>query len=125
MKAFGIRLLVALVLNAIALWIASLLLDQMTINGIGFVVAVIIFSVVQAAALPIARAMMKEYASRLAFLVSLIVTFLALLAADVFSRGISIEGIGTWILATLIVWLAGIVLEFVSRAVIPKEAAAS
>ncbi len=125
MKGFGIRLAVAVVLDAVALWIASLLLDDMSINGISFIFAVVIFSVVQAASLPVARAMMKEYASRLAFLVSLIVTFVALLLADLLSDGLSIEGTLTWIWATLIVWAAGIVLELVTSRFMPAETAAA
>jgi hypothetical protein len=45
--------------------------------------------------------------------VALISTFVALVITDVFSDGVSISGIGTWIGATVIVWLGALLAVFV------------
>jgi hypothetical protein len=45
--------------------------------------------------------------------VSLIATLVALLVTDVISEGLSISGIGTWIAATVIVWLGSLIAVFV------------
>jgi uncharacterized membrane protein YvlD (DUF360 family) len=58
--------------------------------------------------------MVTEHAERLRIFTSLVTTFLALLITDLLSDGLSIEGAGTWLLATVIVWLgtllAGVIL---------------
>ena len=45
--------------------------------------------------------------------VALISTFVALLVTDVFSDGVSISGIGTWIGATVVVWLGALLAVFI------------
>jgi uncharacterized membrane protein YvlD (DUF360 family) len=45
--------------------------------------------------------------------VALIATFVALLITDVLSDGLDIEGVGTWIAATVIVWLASLLAAFI------------
>jgi uncharacterized membrane protein YvlD (DUF360 family) len=45
--------------------------------------------------------------------VSLIATFVALLVTDLLSDGLSIEGVGTWIAATAIVWVASLLAAFI------------
>lgn len=57
--------------------------------------------------------LVRTYAIALAGLASLLATFVALLVTDLVSDGLDIEGIGTWIGATLIVWLATMLVSFV------------
>ena len=45
--------------------------------------------------------------------VALISTFVALLVTDLVSDGLSISGIGTWIGATVVVWLASLLAVFI------------
>ena len=45
--------------------------------------------------------------------VALISTFVALVITDLFTDGLDISGIGTWIAATVIVWLASLVAVFI------------
>jgi hypothetical protein len=45
--------------------------------------------------------------------VALISTFVALLITDLFTDGLSISGIGTWIGATVVVWLASLLAVFI------------
>lgn len=113
-----IRLLASAVLHLIANTIgligASLLLSGFSITGVGFVVAVLIFTVTEVVAGPlIAKIALKNMPSLLGG-IALVTTFVGLLVTDIFSSGLSISGLSTWILATLIVWLcallAGVIL---------------
>jgi hypothetical protein len=45
--------------------------------------------------------------------VALIATFVSLLITDLVSDGLNIEGVGTWIAATVIVWLAALIAAFI------------
>ena len=45
--------------------------------------------------------------------VALIATLVALIVTDLVSDGLSISGIGTWIAATVIVWIAALLAAFV------------
>ena len=45
--------------------------------------------------------------------VALIATLVALIVTDLLSDGLDIEGVGTWIAATVIVWLAALLAAFI------------
>ena len=58
--------------------------------------------------------------------VALIATFVALLVTDVLSDGLDIEGAGTWVLATLIVWVCTMVATLVLHKFFgPRQGAAA
>ena len=100
--------------NAIGLFVASLLLDGVHLDVGGFLIALIIFTVAEVLIEPIIEKLFTQHAEKLRVLTALVTTFLALLVTDVISDGLDIEGAGTWILATVIVWLgtllAGVIL---------------
>jgi hypothetical protein len=116
MKSLAIRVGVALGVNAIALLVAAALLDRMSVGTATFVIAVIIFTAISVVAPVLVRAVVHEWVPVLTGAVSLIATFLGLLVTDILSRGLNIEGFGTWILATLIVWAASLGLMAGARA---------
>jgi uncharacterized membrane protein YvlD (DUF360 family) len=107
------RTLVAVVANAIGLLVAAAVLDGFHLNASGFVLAVIIFTVVFALMQPFLISQMRGRAGRALGGVALIATFLALLITDLISDGLNIEGVGTWIAATVIVWLAAVLAAFI------------
>lgn len=107
------RVLLALVGNALGLWIASLLLDDLNVSGAAFVLAVVVFTVATVVLEPFVRKMASEHASVLESFTTLITTFLALLITDLVSDGLSIAGALTWVLATVIVWLLTLVCKVV------------
>jgi len=111
-----VRTLIALVANAVGLLVAAAVLDGMHMNVSGFVVAVIIFTVASALTQPFLAAQFRRSRSAALGGVSLIATFIALVVTDIFSEGFSINGVSTWIAATVIVWvtalLAGFILPF-------------
>ena len=100
--------------NAIGLFVASLLLDGFHLKVDGFLIALIIFTVAELLIEPLIEKLFTQHAEKLRMLTALVTTFLALLVTDLISDGLNIEGAGTWILATVIVWLgtllAGVIL---------------
>jgi hypothetical protein len=99
-----IRVAIALLGAAIGLIIAGVVLDDMTLDGPAFVLAIIIFVVLTAVLEPLIEKIGDEHVSLIATFSSLITTFLALLITDIVSDGLNITGAVTWVLATLIVW---------------------
>lgn len=108
-----VRVAVALVANAVGLLVAAALLDGMRLDAAGFILALIIFTVVFALMTPFLASQLRNRRSAALGGVSLIATFVALLFTDLLSDGLSIEGIGTWIAATVIVWVASLLAGFI------------
>ncbi len=102
-----ISVAVHLAANLIALWVADLILDDFNITLGGFIVAVLIFTAVEVLVEPLFTKMTLRSASALSGGVALIATFVGLLVTDLISDDVSIEGVTTWIAATVIVWLGG------------------
>ncbi len=109
--------------NAIALWLADLILDDLHIEWSAFIMAVAIFTLVEVLVEPLLTKMALSSMPALRGSVALIATFVGLLVTSLVSDGLDIDGVSTWVLATIIVWLggllAGIILPmiFVKRAV--------
>lgn len=101
-----LRTVLALLGNALGLWIASLVLDDMSISGTAFVLAVVIFTVLTAVLQPLITKTAMQSAPALQGSSALVTTLLALVITDLVSDGLSISGLSTWLLATIIVWLA-------------------
>jgi uncharacterized membrane protein YvlD (DUF360 family) len=108
-----VRLLVVVAANAVGLLVAAALLDGMQLDAAGFILALIIFTVVFALMTPFLASQLRNRRSAALGGVSLIATFVALLFTDLLSDGLSIEGIGTWIAATVIVWVASLLAGFI------------
>lgn len=108
-----VRIAVAVAANAIGLLVAAALLDGVHLNGAAFVLSVVIFTVVFALLHPFLLVQMRR-GRGLAFVgAALLATLIALILADVLSDGLTIEGAGTWIAATVIVWLASLLAAFI------------
>ena len=109
-----IRVGLSLAGNAIGLLVASLLLDKMDVSGAAFLIAVVIFTVLTAVIEPLIAKLTSSKAEALEGASALITTLLALIITALISDGLDISGAGTWILATVIVWIvtliAGVVL---------------
>jgi hypothetical protein len=108
-----LRIGLALAANFIALLIAAVVLDGFRIDEIRFIWAVILFTAVSLATGWLVRRVLREHAPAAVGLAALLTAWLALLVTDLISDNIQIEGLGTWIVATLIVWGATLVLELV------------
>lgn len=107
MIRFIVRTLVGLVANAVGLLVAAALLDGVHVNAGSFVVAVVIFTVVYALMQPFLISQFRRNRAALGG-VALIATLVSLIVTDLVSDGFSIDGVGTWIAATFIVWLGAL-----------------
>ncbi len=109
-----IKVALAIAGNAIGLVVAAWLLDDMSLDAAGFIVAVLIFTVAEVVLQPLIRKIAVKNAEALQGGTALVTTFLALLITELVADGLEIEGAVTWLLATLIVWLitmlAGVIL---------------
>ena len=97
-----VRTLIGLAANAVGLIVAAAVLDGMHMNVGSFFVAVIIFTVVTALLQPFLAAQFRRSAPAALGGVALIATFVSLVVTDLLSDGFSINGVGTWIAATVI-----------------------
>jgi uncharacterized membrane protein YvlD (DUF360 family) len=107
---FLVGLCIYLAAAALGLWVATLVLSGVSITASGFILVIIVFAVLQALFLPFIGAMAdKRDSIFLGGAAGLIATFAALLVTDLITDGLDIKGIGTWIVATLIVWIVGLI----------------
>ncbi len=91
---------------AVGLLVASWVLDDVRVSTSGFLTAVVVFAVVQSVLTPFIAKVARRNAPAFLGGVGLISTLVALLVAAGLTDGLSISGVQTWILATLVVWLA-------------------
>jgi len=108
-----VRTLVAVAANAVGLIVASLVLDGFSINVASFIVAVVIFTIVFAVLTPFLAVQLRRLGNGAMGATALIATLVSLLVTDLISDGFSISGVGTWIAAAVIVWLAALVATFI------------
>lgn len=107
-----VRTVVVLIANAVGLIVAASLLDGMELDAGAFVVAVLIFTVAFALMQPFMAAQLRRSGSAALGGVALIASLLALIITDVLSDGLTIDGLGTWIAAAVIVWVASVLAAF-------------
>lgn len=113
MLRFLVRTGVMMLANAVGLWVASLVLDGMELDAVGFITAVVIFTVALALMTPFLANVFRRNQSAALGGVALIATLVALIITDAISDGVSIEGVGTWVLAAVIVWAASLLAAFI------------
>ncbi|GJF07973.1 membrane protein [Mycolicibacterium cyprinidarum] len=121
MKRFLLRVAVFLGSSAIGLLVADLLVPGVSLPALGFIAAVAIFTVAQAILSPFFLKMASRYASAFLGGIGLVSTFVALLLASLLSNGLSISGIGSWIGATVVVWLVTAVATVVLPLLVLRE----
>ena len=109
MLKFFARTALSLLASALALLVASVLLTGFAINGLAFVVAVCIFTASTTILEPLITRIATQNAPYLLGGIALVTTFVGLLVTTIITDGLSIMGIGTWVMATLITWLATVV----------------
>jgi uncharacterized membrane protein YvlD (DUF360 family) len=113
MIRFLVRTLVMVVANAVGLLVAAAILDKMTVDASGFIIAVVIFTLALALMTPFMASQLRRAGSAALGGVALIATLISLIITDLLSDGFTIEGITTWILAAVIVWAASLLAAFI------------
>lgn len=108
---------IRLAANAIGLIAAAWILDGISLDLGAFIIAVVIFTVVEVIMDPLLTKIAVEKVPALRGGVALVTTILGLIITSLISSGLRISGISTWVLATLIVWLfaliAGLILPLI------------
>jgi hypothetical protein len=105
MVRFLIRVAIFLGTAALGLLVAWILLPGFDIEWAGFLVAMIVFAIAQSLLSPLVSKLAARHAPAVLGGVGLISTFISLLLATVIANGLRIDGLLTWVLATVIVWL--------------------
>ena len=113
MVRFLVRTLVMVLANAVGLAVAAIVLDGMKIDATSFIEAIVIFTVAFALMTPFMANQLRKRQSSALGGVALIATLIALIITDLISDGLTINGIGTWVAATVIVWVASLLAAFI------------
>jgi uncharacterized membrane protein YvlD (DUF360 family) len=108
-----VRLVIAFASNAVGLIVAAAVLDGMSLNVTGFFVAVAVFTVVFALLQPFLISVLRRSPGAVLGGVALIATLASLIITELLTDGLSIRGVGTWIAATVIVWLGSVLAAFI------------
>lgn len=101
-----LRAVVFLGSAAIGLLAAWWLVPGVSLRFSGFLLAVVIFAAAQALLSPLILKIADKYASALIGGIGLLSTLAALILASVLTDGLTIHGLGSWVAATVVVWLA-------------------
>ena len=121
MIRFLITTLVSMAASAIGLIVAAVVLDDMTLNGAAFIIAVVIFTITTAIINPFILKTTMRKAQALMGASSLLTTFVGLVVTSLLSDGLSINGADTWLFATLIVWLATLLAAWIIPIILVKQ----
>lgn len=100
-----IRAAIFLVTAALGLLVAMWILPDVHLSSSGFITAVLVFAIAQSVLSPFIFKMAHRHAPAVIGGIGLVSTFVALLIASLFPGGLVIDGVVTWVLATLIVWI--------------------
>lgn len=128
MVRFFAQSLLTLLGNALGLILAGIILPGFHLDGFGFVMSVIFFTVAYILLSPFVLKMAVTYAPAFRGGIALISTLAVLIITTLFTHGVQISDLSTWIIAPLIIWLttvlAGIILPlFLFKNVLSKKAA--
>jgi hypothetical protein len=122
MKIRLLRVLVYLASAAAGLVLADLLVAGFRISWLdwwGFLVAIVVFAIVQSLATPLATRLAKRHAPLLLGGIGIIATFVSLLVVAVLpSAGVRITTVGAWFLAPLVVWIASALVTWILTVVL-------
>lgn len=109
MIRFLATLLLTVMANAIGLLVASIFLDGFYLNGASFITAVIFFTLVTVILGPFITKVAFKNAPYLMGGIALVTTLVGLILTKAFTNGIRIEGLSTWAVATLIIWIFSVI----------------
>jgi hypothetical protein len=116
---FGIRIATSLVGIAVGIIVSATLLDDFSIDAGGLVVATLLFWIVHIVVQFVAlRVLIRQPSVALAGLLALASTIVALIIVNTIVSGMKVHGASTYVLATLIIWLATAAGDLVGRQMI-------
>lgn len=98
-----------LLANAAGLVVASVLLPGFHIDIVGFIVSVLFFTGVEILFEPFIMKMALKHMPTLRGGIALVTTLFGLLLTVIFTSGLKIDDIQTWVLAPMIIWLSVVI----------------
>lgn len=102
-----VRAVVFLVSAAVGLLVAGAVVDGVSVGASGLIAAVVVFAVLQSVLAPFLAKVAARNAPAFLGGIGLVSTFVALLVANQLTDALAISGGGgTWLAATVVVWLA-------------------
>lgn len=110
LTAVGTSIAIAAAANTVSLAFAAWVFDQFNIRFGWFIVAVVLFTALTVTLRGVVVSTVNQFARGYTIIGGLVLTLLALLLTDVVvpTEGFAIDGWGTWVGVTLIVWAAGV-----------------
>jgi hypothetical protein len=112
MKRTLVSIAVYLAANGVGLLLAIVLIDGFSVAITAFLIAVILFTALQAIAGPIVAKLSSKYAPQLMGGISLVVIFLGLLMTGAILESMTTGGLGNLLIATLLVWIGSLAAQF-------------
>ena len=121
---WGIRLGSSLAGIALGILLSSAALSKFSVNATAVVEASILFWIIHIAVQVLAlRVLVRQPSIALAGLLALASTIVSLIIVNAVVSGLVINGLQTYVLATLIVWVTTSVSDIVARSMIKARAA--
>lgn len=122
MIRFLINLVIYFLAALIGIVVADAVLSGFSVDGwLSYIVVAAVFAVVQAILSPLIGKMVDKNASAFTGGVGIISTLIALVITAIFTT-LNVDGLGTWVLAALIVWLAGALAAWLLPFILVKRA---
>lgn len=122
MKTWLLRVVIYLASAAAGLVLADVFVGGFRISWLdvwGFLVAIVVFAVVQSLATPLVTRLARKRAPLLLGGIGIIATFVSLLVVVLLpSAGVRITTVGAWFLAPLVVWIVSAVVTGVLTALL-------
>ncbi len=116
---------IELLANAVGLLVAKYFLPDFSITWTSFFVVVAIFTAVRFILAPLIFKLSFRYVRALTGGIGLVTTLAGLLVTSWLTDGLVISGLTTWVIATLLVWLFGVIAAVVLPLFLFKKALAS
>ena len=121
MIRFLARMSLILLANAAGIIIATIVLPGFTINAVGFITSVVFFTTVELLFERFVAKVALRYVPALRGGIALVTTFVGLLLTNMWTSGLEIQGVSTWLLAPMIVWLTVVIVGTVLPMVLFKD----
>ena len=121
MIRFLAQITLILLANAAGIIIATIVLPGFTINAVGFITSVVFFTTVELLFERFVAKVALRYVPALRGGIALVTTFVGLLLTNMWTSGLEIQGVSTWLLAPMIVWLTVVIVGTVLPMVLFKD----
>lgn len=114
MIRFLLRLVIYFLAALIGIVLADLILSGFSVTGWwSYIVVAAVFAVIQAILTPLLSQMSERNAPMLTGGIGIVSAFVALGLTNLISGALTINGLGAWLAAAVLVWLGGAIAAFV------------